>query len=501
MTSLIEENRDIPLEQSSQKSVADVLKKKKDQLRKDIEELKALNFRIKCSLNISKFGDIKHLFQSKSPQYFAPGKIPDVIAKYTDELYRFTGIHCIKFVENESLFNFACTSSNADGGAYGVQIKNTAEKIIIGKWIMPMSVDMKSILKETPLQDPDELKSFLRNCKHHIDCYTNRMNQFIELQAVINQLSQCTLDTNLGYTVITLKFFNMQELDSEETHNVMLYLLYKSNRVRPQKMTIDSSSSQALNDTVIAKCKSYFKNFKCFDLNKAFKETISAVNAPIMWKLAEEDEESLDLTDSGSTSSEANFVRQTDVTKKQTKRRRVTSRRNRTLLDDEEVSGDSNKTQDALTPSVLDSIDDRDEKYIEKRRKLVTKKSPKKKPPKPKSISESTTRVLKNPSNRSLRQTTLIFKNQKPQSSGPVDVEDEPLSKKVSTFLENDTPITQKSKINSFLPKEHKFGTSTPLRPVKHGEIRHVGSIGGVSPIKSNKRLVSKAQKQRAKSD
>lgn len=138
--------------------------------------MEKLNFEIKCSLNIRKFGDLKHSLTAppESATQFSSRNVPDVETKYINELYRLAGMYCSHVGENDYIFNF--------GHSYAVQIVNTSAEPKVGKWVMPMSVKLDSILQETPLDNARDLKPFLVNCKHYTDCYDQRVKQYNELK-------------------------------------------------------------------------------------------------------------------------------------------------------------------------------------------------------------------------------------------------------------------------------------------------------------------------------
>jgi hypothetical protein len=52
--------------------------------------------------------------------------------------------------------------------------------------MMPVSVDMNQMLTETPIDDLKNLTSFIKNCKHNIDCYVVRQEQFISLKVCLH---------------------------------------------------------------------------------------------------------------------------------------------------------------------------------------------------------------------------------------------------------------------------------------------------------------------------
>lgn len=110
-----------------------------------------------------------------------PGRIPNVEVDLQNDLYRFAGFYCVKSRRDEFIFNF--TSTNAEQkDTYAVQIFVKDRKGNLGKWVMPMSIDMNYILSKSPIDELKNITVFVKNCKHNVDCYTMRQEQFLSLK-------------------------------------------------------------------------------------------------------------------------------------------------------------------------------------------------------------------------------------------------------------------------------------------------------------------------------
>lgn len=104
----------------------------------------------------------------------------------------------------------------------------------------------------------------------------------------MDELSGCFLDTSFSYMKITLKFYNMQVVETAEFHKIIVSLIYESNRVRPHKVMIDSMSSEKLDVPTADKFKTFFKSFKSASLKEAFEKITDAENTPVVWKREDE---------------------------------------------------------------------------------------------------------------------------------------------------------------------------------------------------------------------
>lgn len=108
--------------------------------------------------------------------------LPNVDADLQNDLYRFAGLNCVNIKRNEVTFNFA---SNEQQAKSAVQLFFKDGKAHLGKWVMPMSIDMNEILTNKPIDNLKNVTPFVRTCKHYIDCYTVRQQQFLSLKVFL----------------------------------------------------------------------------------------------------------------------------------------------------------------------------------------------------------------------------------------------------------------------------------------------------------------------------
>ena len=132
-----------------------------------------------------KFGDIVNIdkYLPTVTTRALSQNIPDLEQIYRQELYKLAGIECKNLTKTEYIFNFLLLKKDGPVENFSVQIFNKDGQASLGKWIMPMSINMKNILAETPFDRVRSIIPFVKNCRRHIDCYAERRLQYEELKA------------------------------------------------------------------------------------------------------------------------------------------------------------------------------------------------------------------------------------------------------------------------------------------------------------------------------
>lgn len=109
-------------------------------------------------------------------------KIPNVKADLQNEMYNLAGFNCVKYHRNEFVFNFTTINGLQEKNTYAVQIFIKNGKGFLGKWVMPMSINMNDILTKTPIDKIKNINVFLKNCQRHINCYVQRQEQYLKFK-------------------------------------------------------------------------------------------------------------------------------------------------------------------------------------------------------------------------------------------------------------------------------------------------------------------------------
>lgn len=148
---------------------------------KDIQQLRNIIEQIEWNIEILRFKDAECRIEPRDTQISHFSRIPNGEVQLQNDLYKFSGLRCVKFKKSEAIFNFTSANEQQKDNTYGVQILIN-EKSSLGKWVMPISVDMNEILTKIPIDKPKNLTVFIKNCKHSINCYTVRQEQFLSLK-------------------------------------------------------------------------------------------------------------------------------------------------------------------------------------------------------------------------------------------------------------------------------------------------------------------------------
>lgn len=158
---------------------ADILEAKalKEKLEKEIIEQSSAITALNKQLNYC-----RHVLNSSSISI----KYKNTSINVKKDLYRFAGMHCVKF-DNPIVIEFSAGDKVASNSLFSIEILQIDDQFKLGKWVMPMSFDLNNILSKYPLDNPKNLKKLLKCCKHYIDCYIYRRKQYYDLKVMYNR--------------------------------------------------------------------------------------------------------------------------------------------------------------------------------------------------------------------------------------------------------------------------------------------------------------------------
>ncbi|XP_011148716.1 uncharacterized protein LOC105188782 [Harpegnathos saltator] len=288
-------------------STEDKKNKEKKRLLKEIQELRCIIEQSEWSMEMLRFKDAEHLIKPPQNSNISHlGRVPNVEVQLQNDLYKFAGLHCAKFRRSEVVFNFSSTDEHQKDNAYAVQILVKDGKSSLGKWVMPMSIDMNQILTKIPIDKPSNLTAFAKYCKHNINCYTTRQQQFLSLKEHTLHMKHCALYSNIGYMQINIELYGIH--DKDEYIDLMVYLLYHSDEARPYQIKIDTTSKKELSDEIKQKWKTYLKEFKISDLRTAFDKIFVKKNPTYTWTPGDDSESPLEINDT--SNSDEDFLEQ-----------------------------------------------------------------------------------------------------------------------------------------------------------------------------------------------
>ncbi|XP_025269466.1 uncharacterized protein LOC112639499 [Camponotus floridanus] len=315
----------------------------RDKLLDEIAILKAHVSLLETMIETPKFGQLQFAKMSLMHRNeVARFHVPDVQTELCDELYRFAGLRCREFNRN-SRYVFEITGTEQNGNdtknnLYAIEImidESGCGKL--GKWVLPMSVDVQEILSQYPIDNLNNVKHFLKSCKHHVDSYLCRLKQLKELQGLISDIKNIRISHTLGITLIELIISGIKYVDTDEFYNVMVYLYYKSTAARPYKLSSDTDNDERQSSILIKKLNKYFKPFLKKDLSLAFLQIYESQTIFVWQKVMANDNE--DITEVSDTSDDGfltKFLYRGDKKKSKNK------------VQNEDFTLDGNKTETSL---------------------------------------------------------------------------------------------------------------------------------------------------------
>ncbi|KAF3421517.1 hypothetical protein E2986_02951 [Frieseomelitta varia] len=257
-------------EKNSKKKKSSI-NEEKDRLKKQINQLKSIILQIEWSLDISKFKNSKCIIPPSSISSLRTDDIQDINLQLQSELYRYSGFYCVKFTKQEYIFNFSCSNKYDKDNIFAIQIFNDQNKGVLGKWVMPMAIDLKDMIADFPIHKLKNIPCLLKICKQHVDSYFIRHEQYATLMRSISNIKNCKLQTNLGCTQINLELIGINE-------------------ARPYKIEVDSVIEEELDKKTKKHLRSSLACFKQFDLHTAFEKMLN--KGEFTW-IKEDNEESL----------------------------------------------------------------------------------------------------------------------------------------------------------------------------------------------------------------
>ncbi|XP_076766640.1 uncharacterized protein LOC143433244 [Xylocopa sonorina] len=185
---------------------------------------------------------------------------------------------------------------------------------------MPMGIDLDDIVFDSPIDKLKNVPRFLKTCKHYIDCYSMRREQYTTLMSIVSCTKNCNLQTNIGYTLINLELTNVYNENNNAIIDIVIYLAYDINETRPCKIHVDSAVEKELDKKTRKHLQKSLCQFKSYDLSTAFENVLNM--KPFVWT-KETDEDSLLQINSASESDDDGYLASILVQPKKRKSLRI----------------------------------------------------------------------------------------------------------------------------------------------------------------------------------
>lgn len=150
----------------------------------EIRSLKLLITQVESQLNLKTFGDLCLVGKSLPLETTRPadyGKLANVETMFQNELCRYAGFHCKK-IDDKLLVAFQSRRANWYASEYWIQLFKNKKGWQLGPWMMPIGIDVKAMFNGYSLSTSTNMKVFLTDCKHLVDCHNRREQQYRRLE-------------------------------------------------------------------------------------------------------------------------------------------------------------------------------------------------------------------------------------------------------------------------------------------------------------------------------
>lgn len=210
--------------------------------------------------------------------------------KIKDELLKLAGLRCIKIVKDDYVFEFTVKGDDDNKRInYFIQLLKVDNVIKLGKWNFPLLLDVNDIWNEINVVDVNTLSQFLRKCKHCIECYHHRMNQFQKFQNSMQKCGNCIVNRDGGYRCFMIELLQVSNVKTNDYMNIIVYLQYNLEEIRPFKIKVETQFDGPLPPETEKDIRPFFKPFKQLDLTDALETIEYKENHLFSWQRAERD--------------------------------------------------------------------------------------------------------------------------------------------------------------------------------------------------------------------
>lgn len=109
-------------------------------------------------------------------------------------------------------------------------------------------------------------------------------------QERLSDAKHCVLQSNIGYTQVSLELSGVHDNKDDEYMHIKVYLMYHSHNARPCKVEVESTGKNQLNNDKRLRMKSSLKIFKIYELKIAFKMLMED-NSEFTWIQTDDDDD------------------------------------------------------------------------------------------------------------------------------------------------------------------------------------------------------------------
>lgn len=255
---------------------------KRKKLEKEIEDLKDLVKQLQEKLKTVRLNNIKEGINNQNTVADTNKQVVPINLNH--ELYRYSGLYCAHTTATKHVIGFSLFWEQQKENLYAIEFVKLNRKIQIGKWVMPMSVDIKQLSSEVTLDTIADIVPFARNCKLHVDCYMMRLQQYQQFKSFLDNLNNCNVQTNLGYTTFILELSHVYDKINESYARITIFLWYNSKNNRPNEIKFEVHGNTQYKKETEKELTKSLKVFYKTDLITAFGKILQEDNAHFTWR-------------------------------------------------------------------------------------------------------------------------------------------------------------------------------------------------------------------------
>jgi len=111
----------------------------------------------------------------------------------------------------------------------------------------------------------------------------------------MSHLKHCTVQSDMGFKQISLELYGVHDIENDKYINLIIHLLYHSDKARPYKIEFDTINQSMLSDDIKQRLKMCLKEFKISDLQTAFNKILAENNSTFTWMQTDDSESPLEL--------------------------------------------------------------------------------------------------------------------------------------------------------------------------------------------------------------
>ncbi|KAI4501535.1 hypothetical protein M0802_003412 [Mischocyttarus mexicanus] len=273
-----------------------------EKLKKEIKDLEDMCKQLQQELKAVRLNNMKISTNSQNAIADTKKQVVPINLNLNHDLYKFSGLYCAHNTNTQCVIVIHSLWEHQKKNLFAIEFIKRNKKIQVGKWVMPISVDIKQLLIEVPLNTIEDIIPFARNCKQHVDCYLMRLQQYKKFKSFLDNLNNCNVQTDLGYTMLILELSHVYDKIRESYTRITIFLRYDSKSNRPNQIKFEINEDLQCEEETKKGLKKSLKVFYTDDLVIAFGKILKKDSAQFIWERRKKDGNILENNESISSS-------------------------------------------------------------------------------------------------------------------------------------------------------------------------------------------------------